>query len=189
MPKKLIGLLVDPYKHTIKETTIIDDGTCTSFYTLLDCDMVEMPERYIGNKLYNLVCDEEGLLKGNPVFATKNLGVSDTGKNILIIDEMIAGKVFITNFNDNGELESLSPSEITSITNFYETLKKHNYPYLITQVDPKLSLKNDPINNLDDLALKFSSLEIRDDYPLLAYLSDIHFHGSKANQNDEMEAE
>jgi|GEM_PF-913033 len=102
----LKGILITPEQVTATE---IEDSLET-YYDILDCDCIDITSRLIGGKMYDIVCDDEGLLKDMPVPSA-----------LSIVDEHNAraelfGKLFICHGNDEtGELESLTQSEIDDL--------------------------------------------------------------------------
>lgn len=50
---------------TVRYTKATDE--LSTYYEMLDCSMIEMPRRKIGGLLYTIICDEEALLKDNPI--------------------------------------------------------------------------------------------------------------------------
>ena len=103
MEKKITGILIDTEANTAKAITLAD--TLDSYYTALHCTCIDIVSRTIGDskKYFNIVCDDEGLLKGSPCISA----VSDLG------EPMLVGSLFITDFDpDTGELVSLSDKEL-----------------------------------------------------------------------------
>lgn len=112
---KIKGVLVDVFNKRI-ETREIED-TLEGYYELLNCDMIEIVSRHIGGKDYDIICDEEGLLKVNPI-------VSAIDSNN---QPMLVGSLFIVNYGGNGEEASLTEEDINHILKFgyiYETKDK-----------------------------------------------------------------
>ena len=86
------------YRHKIK-------GDLDSFYNLLDVDLIDVIVRSINGKPFDIVCDDEGLLKESPVVSA----VSD------LHDSFLVGNLFICLHNQRGEFESLSKDDCDRI--------------------------------------------------------------------------
>ncbi len=87
-----------------KVTDVEDD--LHAFYEKLDCDMIELPMRKIGNNRYLVMCDEEALLKADPI-----VSAMDEDFNAMLFGNLMF-------FNDDGEggLLGLSDDDIENIT-------------------------------------------------------------------------
>lgn len=81
------------------------------FYNMLNCRLVEMPERKIGDKLYTIICDEEGLLRGNPIPSAFNREYKP----------MLFGNLLIVNTDvENCDIKELSIDDCEHITKFIQ---------------------------------------------------------------------
>lgn len=99
---------LDVFSNEVKKMTIDDD--LKTFYKMLNCNIVEMPERRIGEneKYFTIIVDEEGLLKTNPIPSA----IDPFGKPCL------AGNLIICDSDwETGELASLSDDEVEYIKN------------------------------------------------------------------------
>lgn len=92
--KQITGFLVDTeadngdLKTVIKAVTI--DRTLESYYKTLHCDLIEIPTYKFGGKSFDVICDEEGLIKGGqPVISA----IDAAGKPALV------GSLLIVNTN------------------------------------------------------------------------------------------
>ena len=92
--KQITGFLVDTeadhgdLKTVIKAVTI--DKTLESYYKTLHCDLIEIPTYKFGGKSYDVICDEEGLIKdGQPVVSA----IDAAGRPALV------GSLLIVNTN------------------------------------------------------------------------------------------
>lgn len=89
--KKIYGFLVDTEAsqgglHTVIKAVEIDKSL-ESYYKTLHCDLIEIPIYKFGGKNYAVICDEEGLLKQQPVISA----IDKNGKPALV------GSLFIVN--------------------------------------------------------------------------------------------
>ena len=101
------GILLDTINQEIKEVDCAND--IHEWYKLLNTDIVEMPERQIGGKYYTIICDEEGLLKPEPIISAMNSG----------IDTMFVGNLLIFNIDrENCDVTDLSKEDIENIKSF-----------------------------------------------------------------------
>ena len=62
-PEKITGVLVDVNAGTVKEATI--EANLDSYYKALNCDCIDIVVRSLGPYRFDIICDDEGLLKDN----------------------------------------------------------------------------------------------------------------------------
>lgn len=105
MPKSLTGVLVDV--NTDKVETVTLDGTLSDFYRVLHCDCIDITTRLIDGKCFDIVCDDEGLLKSP-------FRVSAVNRKR---EPMLVGNLFICSSDEEGESISLTDSEIEHVKN------------------------------------------------------------------------
>ncbi len=99
---KVLGLLIDVSGKygRICEKEIADDEVLENFYDALDCSTIDITQRSIGGRVFDIVCDDEGLLKDN----AKPTAIRQDGKIMLV------GNLFICNhYKEN--LASLSKED------------------------------------------------------------------------------
>ena len=103
-------------KGTKPKIMNIEDDIDT-FYKLINCDSIELPQREINGKYFTIICDEEGRLKDNPIVSA----CSHKG------DPMIVGNLIITGLPDiKGNLTGLSDNDVLLIMEkFKKTLLYH----------------------------------------------------------------
>ena len=87
-----------------EECTINKETELADLYAALECDMIDITCRKIGGKFYDVVCDDEGLLKDAPVLTA----VTKTG------EPMLCGNLLIAN-HEGPELTSLTDEDIKRI--------------------------------------------------------------------------
>ena len=110
MAKELLrGVLVDVEKETASVVEIPDE--LEEFYKILNCDCIDIVVRSIGGRLrkkFNIVCDDEALLKNAPkISAIDNLGNPQLCGNLFIVSgEVIDGN--LTSLNEYDEAYLLS---------------------------------------------------------------------------------
>lgn len=113
------GLLLDGVNDP-KVVEIKDD--LHAYYSLLDCDLIEIVRRRIPNTDHHfvIVCDEEGLLKERTI-APSGIAFNETEDEV---DEILLGKIFICNDDEEGNLLSLKDDEIEEIKKCVKILDK-----------------------------------------------------------------
>lgn len=111
---KIKGVLVDVINKRI-ETREVED-TLEEYYNLLNCDMIEIVSRHIGGKDYDIICDEEGLLKVNPIVSAFDS----------LNQPMLVGNLFIVNYGENGKEASLTEEDIDHILKFGHLIETTN---------------------------------------------------------------
>ena len=111
---KIKGILVDGQDAKIIE---IEDKL-EVYYEKLNCDMIEIVERKIGNNYYNIVCDEEFLCKSyDEPQHIAGMMIDDEGS----VQELLLGSIFICNSDDEGNLTSLSDKDLETILKRIQT--------------------------------------------------------------------
>ena len=105
MSKKTIhGVLLDTESRTIRETVIED--SLDSFYEHLHCNAIDIVTRKIGGEYVDIVCDDEALIKENPVLAAVDEEFSPALFNSLFICGLA---------DEEGELTSLTPEAARAV--------------------------------------------------------------------------
>lgn len=102
---KISGILIDvsEYPGSIKEYSL-EETSLEDFYKALNCSTIDIVTRKINGKVYDIVCDDEGLLRENPIVTAIN------GKG----GTMLVGNLFICN-HEGSHLTSLSKEDVTNI--------------------------------------------------------------------------
>jgi len=105
MNKQITGVLA---KRTEQGLSIqmykLDYESYKSLYPVINCELFDIPTRYIKGKPFDIYLDDEGLLKGKPIVAASNDGL-----------EVLVGNLFFCKHNDDGGIESLSDEEVALI--------------------------------------------------------------------------
>lgn len=101
-----------------KETKVVNPQGLEDYYKLIGCDLVEIVNRKIGRKRYEIICDEEGTFRDDP----KISAIDDLGRAMLVGNLIIAGNV-----DDEGELTDLTANDIQYIGKRIQTMptRKH----------------------------------------------------------------
>ena len=109
------GLLLDVINQEVKVVDVAND--IHEWYKMLNCQMVEMPERQIGGKYFTIICDEEGLLKSDPTIAA----VNDR------CEVMLVGNILIFNMDyEEGDIEDLTEDDIKHIQKYVQPMVVQN---------------------------------------------------------------
>ena len=115
------ALLLDAEERKVKE---VEANGLEDYYKMIDCRMIDIVNRSIGNKRYNIICDDEGLLKDN-------ITISAINKDW---QEMLVGNLIICGLAKQGELTSLTDEDIAhikkKIIQVRSMLKPEGYPIL-----------------------------------------------------------
>ncbi len=109
--EKIKVVILDALKGEHSFKTI--DNNLHSFYQLLNCDTIEVVERKINGAYYDIILDEEFLLKvDNGEDLKPSIAVF---KNKNELSELHFGNAFICKHNDDGDFESLNNNEAYQI--------------------------------------------------------------------------
>ena len=120
------GVLID-VENNIAESVEIE-ATLDNYYKLLNCDVIDIVNREINGKRFDIVCDDEGLLKENPKISALDLQYKPT----------LVGNLFVCHVDVTGQECSLSEEEINHILECVRLLgtRKHPTPYpMLTKVN------------------------------------------------------
>jgi len=74
------------------------EGGLSEWYRLLHCDLIDITERKIGGKYFDVICDDEGLFKENPIISA----ITDSGEARLV------GSIAICNHDGEGHETGLT---------------------------------------------------------------------------------
>ena len=98
------------------------------YYKLIGCDCIDIVTRKIGRKVYDIIVDDEGLLKDDPVISA----IDNLGRVMLVGSLIICGLA-----DEEGELTDLTPKDIEYIRKRIQTLntRKHMGLRMLTQCE------------------------------------------------------
>ena len=100
--KLIKGLLIDVNNGEAKVIEVEDK--LEELYKVLDCDCIDIIQRTIFGKDYTIVCDDEGLLKGNPkVSALTNEFRPSLVGNLLVVAPGADAEGNLIGLNDEEE--------------------------------------------------------------------------------------
>lgn len=101
MKIKVLTLEVDhELKGIFPQVRLIENGL-ESFYKIIDCDLIDIVEIEVGGKNYDVICDEEFLLKEKP---EPTLFVNS--------ETVICGNLIFTTCDANGKTQGLTDTDI-----------------------------------------------------------------------------
>ena len=123
--RTLHGILIDTVNNEARPITIND--SIENYYKILNCNTIDIVERKIKNRHFNIVCDDEGLFSNSP----KISGITSDLKSILV------GNLFITGgVDENGYLTSLSEEEEKDVLDnvVYVTSNQNPKPFVVVKI-------------------------------------------------------
>jgi len=101
MKKKILtAVIIKKDKFIVKNIK----NNLESFHDEIGCRLIDIVTRKIGNRYYDIICDDEGLLKPNYI------SMIDNNYN-----PMLAGNLIICNHDDEGNETNLSQDDIDNI--------------------------------------------------------------------------
>ena len=107
---------------------IVEADGLQDYYRHIGTDVIDIVTRRIGGEPYEIICDDEGLLKEYP----KISAIDDMGQPMLVGNLLIAGGVDI-----EGNLEPVEIEDIEYVMQFIQTMYTRSYPEgykMLTQV-------------------------------------------------------
>lgn len=106
----ITGVYVNAKDGTAQTRKI--EAELQSYYKLLDVTTIDIVSRKIAGKYYDIVCDDEALLKDKPIVTM----VSPK------MEPMLCGNLFIVNRGKAGELASLTPADVKRVKGEFITV-------------------------------------------------------------------
>lgn len=123
----MVGILVDVYEDTIRKAYLEDE--LEEFYKLLQCDCIDIVVREVDGVSYDIVCDDEGLLKSGFIVSA----VDEEGEPQLV------GNLLFLHHDEEGNLTGIQdPSEIDGIRRriaIYAELEKPETAHRVVVLD------------------------------------------------------
>lgn len=102
--KTIRGFLIDPENNIAEERTI--EKSLDSYYATLRCSCIDIVSRVIGGECYDIICDDEGLLKDEPYVAAV-----DHYGNVAFV-----GAIFLVNYDGGEDVTDLSDDDIANLS-------------------------------------------------------------------------
>lgn len=106
---KITGYFVDPENGIAEPRTI--DKSLEGYYALLRCDTIDIPSRMIGDRRFDIICDDEALLKAPPFVSAYDIDGSP----------MLVGPLFVVKFDGEEDVTSLTQDELDYVDLHRET--------------------------------------------------------------------
>ena len=110
------AFLVDIAKKSAREIDI--EPSLQKYYELLDCDTIDIVERSVGGKNFDIICDDEGLMLDRPVVS------AITGNG----EPMLVGNLLFAHHNEEGETTGLTSDECAHIQRHIHQVRTANCP-------------------------------------------------------------
>lgn len=110
------GLLLDVMQNKVE---VVEVNGLDDYYRLIGCSLIDITQRKIAGKYYEIICDDEGLLKENP----KISAINDMGQPMLVGNLIIAEEV-----DEDGNLTDLLDADIKHIRENIHHMGTRNYP-------------------------------------------------------------
>ena len=101
--KTIRGFLVDPENNIAEERTI--EKSLDSYYATLRCSCIDIVSRVIGGEHYDIICDDEGLLK-EPHY----ISALDHYRHAALV-----GPLFVVNYDGRDDVCSLSDADVDNL--------------------------------------------------------------------------
>ena len=122
---KIKAYLIDVINETHKAVEI--ENKLADYYRELQCTVIDIQERKIGKKVFDIICDDEGLFKQPAkISAIDNLGSPMFVGNLLVVK------------NKDGETTTLSDEDVYYVSEHVEKLCTKLFPKgypMLTQVE------------------------------------------------------
>lgn len=110
------GLLLDLNEN---KTKVVEANNLQDYYDLIGCNLIEIVNRKIGRKRFEIVCDEEGTFVSEP----KISAIDNWGAPMFVGSLLICGQT-----DEEGELTDLSTNDIDYIQKRIIEMRTHNHP-------------------------------------------------------------
>jgi len=117
------ALFLDTVGKTTKTVNVND---LEDYYKLIGCRVIDIVSRKIGKKWYDIIVDDEGLLKEDPIISA----IDDYGRVMLVGSLIICGLADM-----EGELTDLSDNDVKYIKNRIQSMdsRLHEDLLILTQ--------------------------------------------------------
>ena len=113
------GLLIKRQKNTNKllfqRVEIDRKKSLDLLYMFLECETIDIQERYINNKIYDFIIDDEFLLNGKSEKKENIIAVGN--KNNKILEAIFYSLLIVGKADENGKETDLTESDIDNILN------------------------------------------------------------------------
>ena len=107
-----------------EECTVRRENELENLYAALECSLIDIVCRVIGGKTYNIVCDDEGLLREAPVLTAATL----KGEPVLF------GNLLIARNDNEGNLTSLTDEDMRIVEHALVRMPAKHSPAIADRV-------------------------------------------------------
>ena len=122
---KIKAYLIDVEHETHKMVEI--ENRLEDYYRELQCSVIDIQERRLGGRTYDIICDDEGLFRDPAkISAIDNMGQPMFVGNLLVVK------------SDNGETTTLTDEDVDFVSGLVETMYTKLFPKgypMLTQVE------------------------------------------------------
>lgn len=116
MTKTITGVLLDTERAHVERATI--PANLDSYYKHLDCTTIDIVSRTVGGKRFDIICDDEGLLK-------EDVCISALDRDY---NPMLVGNLFVCKHDSDGNENSLTDAEISHILRYVHKIPTRRHP-------------------------------------------------------------
>lgn len=106
----ITGYFIDPAHGIAQPRTI--EKSLDSYYALLDCTCIDIVSRTIGDRRFDIICDDEALFKENILVSA----IYANGEPALV------GSLFVCKFDGRDDVTSLTPEELDYVDSYRESV-------------------------------------------------------------------
>lgn len=100
------GFLIRVYDDVQSKVVVFEDKL-ENIYSLLSVDLIDVTERKVGKFVYDIVCDDEGLLKNDILPSAFNDKC----------EPQLVGNLLLVNHDDEGNFTDLTDEQIADLEN------------------------------------------------------------------------
>lgn len=102
--KKIKAFLVDAQGHSASVVEVEDD--LPNLYDILHCDMIDITVASVGATSFDIVCDDEGLLKSDAITTALDYN----------LDPVLVGSLLFCHHDEDGHLTSITDEDVMTLT-------------------------------------------------------------------------
>ena len=119
--KKIKGVLISINDKGTNEVSVVEvQDDLQTYYDILNCDCIDITERSINGNYYDIVCDDEGLLKSDFQVTAMNYAG----------DTMLVGNLFICSHKNEKSIQSILDN-IVGVTGYFNSKLYDNTKVLL----------------------------------------------------------
>lgn len=83
-------------------TEVVEANTLDDYYYYLECNTIDIVQRSVKGRLFDIICDDEGLFKKNNYVSARNK----------IGEPMLVGNLLFCHHDEEGNMTSITEEEI-----------------------------------------------------------------------------